>query len=153
MIRHDVLAIDSAGAAVGEHTWLNAAPIGSSRRGTILAHARHAHSGAFFDWASFASQQAAEKAVKAVLQRAGAEAWGHSVTGLLEEVARATAVPDEVVEAAKELDKAYIPARYPDAFASGTPARLYTRGEAERLVDHAELVVRFCEGLLSPPQS
>ena len=45
----------------------------------------------FFEWAAFAAQQAAEKAVKAVFQRLGAVAWGHSVAGLLE--ASATAGP------------------------------------------------------------
>ncbi|MBI4493722.1 MAG: HEPN domain-containing protein [Chloroflexi bacterium] len=33
----------------------------------------------FHDWACFSAQQAAEKTVKAVLQRLGAEAWGHAV--------------------------------------------------------------------------
>src|SRR5438876_155655 len=32
-----------------------------------------------FDWACFAAQQASEKAVKAVFQSRGAEAWGHAV--------------------------------------------------------------------------
>jgi len=32
-----------------------------------------------FEWACFVSQQAAEKAVKAVLQKMNATAWGHSV--------------------------------------------------------------------------
>ena len=41
----------------------------------------------FYEWACFISQQAAEKAAKAVLQRWGAEAWGHSVVRLLEAVA------------------------------------------------------------------
>lgn len=118
-----------------------------------LAHARYALAGAFFDWASFAAQQAAEKGVKAVLQSLGAEAWGHALGGLLGELAAVKPVPTDVSDAAKRLDKAYIPTRYPDAFAAGTPATLYTRLEAERLIDDAELILRFCEGLLAPPQA
>lgn len=61
-------------------------------------------------------------------------------------------MPTDVAEAGRELDKAYIPTRYPDAFPFGTPGVLYTRAEAERMIANAELVVRFCEGLLSAPQ-
>ena len=42
----------------------------------------------FYDWACFSSQQAAEKAVKAVFQKMGAEAWGHSVADLLQELSK-----------------------------------------------------------------
>ena len=48
-----------------------------------LRHARHARAGGAHEWACFAAQQAAEKSPKAVLTRRGADAWGHTVTGLL----------------------------------------------------------------------
>ena len=114
-----------------------------------LAHARNDLEDGFYDWACFSAQQAAEKAAKAVLHRAGAEAWGHSVADLLTEVGKSHPVSGPLVDAALELDKAYIPARYPDAHPSGSPRRRYTRAEAERMVAHANGVVRFCEGLLS----
>jgi HEPN domain-containing protein len=41
-----------------------------------LEHAKHDLQGGFYDWACFSAQQAAEKAVKAVLQGMGAEVWG-----------------------------------------------------------------------------
>jgi HEPN domain-containing protein len=115
-----------------------------------LAHAQHSMSGAFHDWACFAAQQAAEKAARAVLNRAGGETRGHSVADLLREVRGLHAVGDDLMDLALELDKVYIPARYPDAHPSGSPRRRYTRNEAERMVAHAEQIVRFCEGLLSP---
>lgn len=87
--------------------------------------------------------------MKAVLIRAGIEAWGHSVADLLEEAKRFHAISEDLRDAALELDKAYIPARYPDAHPSGSPARRYTRAEAERMVTYAQCVVEFCEGLLS----
>jgi len=92
----------------------------------------------FFEWAAFAAQQAAEKAVKAV-----------SVAGLLEELAQKLPVPEALLDAASELDKAYIPSRYPDALPEGAPFQRYRRGEAERLLGHAEAVYAYCEGVLS----
>lgn len=66
----------------------------------------------FYEWSCFSSQQFAEKAVKAVFQKMGAEAWGHSVADLLEELSKTYEVPEEFVNGALELDKAYIPTRY-----------------------------------------
>jgi len=114
-----------------------------------LEHARSDLERGFYDWACFSSQQAAEKAVKAVFQKMGAEAWGHSVADLLEELSRREQVPEELIDAALELDKAYIPTRYPNAHPSGSPRRRYTEREARRLIDHAARIVGFCQGLLS----
>lgn len=100
------------------------------------------------EWACFSAQQSAEKAVKAVFQRMGAEAWGHSVADLLDELARSRQVPSDLRDAALELDKAYIPTRYPNAHPTGSPRTRYTQGEARRLVSHAERILRFCEDLL-----
>jgi HEPN domain-containing protein len=79
----------------------------------------------------------------------GAEAWGHSVADLLKEPAKKHDVPDELVEVALELDKAYIPTRYPIARPSGPPRIRYTKGEARRLIEYAERIVKFCSDLLS----
>jgi HEPN domain-containing protein len=114
-----------------------------------LAHGRNDLEVGFYDWACFSSQQAAGKAVKAVFQKMGAEVWGQSVADLLQELGQSHLVQGDLVNAALELDKAYIPARYPNAHPSGSPRRRYTRIEAERLVSHAESIVRFCENLLS----
>jgi HEPN domain-containing protein len=91
-----------------------------------LEHARSDTERGFYDWACFSAQQAAEKAVKAVFQKMGAEAWGHSVADLLDELSSSRPVAEELRDAALELDKAYIPARYPNAHPSGSPRRRYT---------------------------
>ena len=114
-----------------------------------LEHARKDERDGFYNWACFSSQQAAEKAVKAVFQKMGAEAWGHSVADLLKELAMKHSVPEELFDASLELDKAYIPTRYPNAHPSGSPRSLYTKKEASRLIGYAERIVNFCSDLLS----
>ena len=114
-----------------------------------LEHARHDLSAGFHDWACFSAQQAAEKAAKAVLQKLAVEAWGHSVADLLDEIARSRGVPGDLRDAGLELDKAYIPARYPNAHPSGSPRSRYTKGEAERMISHAERILQCCRDLLS----
>lgn len=117
-----------------------------------LEHARSDLQRGFFDWACFSSQQAAEKAAKAVLQRLGAEPWGHAVADLLKEAAKKLRVPQQLIDAAFELDEAYIPATYPNAHPAGAPCELYTRQEAERLVGHAGKIVEFCARVLPEAQ-
>jgi HEPN domain-containing protein len=114
-----------------------------------LEHAKSDTERSYYNWACFSAQQAAEKAIKAVFQKMGAEAWGHSVADLLTELAKKYQIQEELISGALELDKAYIPARYPNAHPSGSPRRRYTNEEANRLVGHAEKIVRFCSGLLS----
>jgi HEPN domain-containing protein len=116
-----------------------------------LEHAQSDLAGGYFDWACFSAQQAAEKAVKAVLQRKGDEAWGHSVADLLDALGSHGAVPDRLREMGLELDKAYISSRHPNAHPAGSPRRRYTRGEAERLIDYAGQILGFCQGLLAAP--
>jgi len=117
-----------------------------------LEHARNDMQGGFYNWACFSTQQAAEKAIKAVFQRIGAEAWGHSVADLLKELARKQVVSEELMDASLELDKAYIPTRYPNAHPSGSPRSRYTKEESRRLIGYAEKIVQFCSNLLSEIQ-
>jgi len=115
-----------------------------------LEHARASIELGHFEWSCFAAQQAAEKAAKAVFEDMGAVAWGHSAADLLQELTQHHAVANELMEGAYELDKAYIPARYPNAHPSGSPRQRFTHDEAARLVKHAQRIVDFCAGLLSP---
>jgi HEPN domain-containing protein len=114
-----------------------------------LENARYEVKGGFYEWACFLSQQAAEKAVKAVFQRLGAEAFGRSVAGLMQRLGKKFKIERELVDIARELDKAYIPTRYPNASPEGAPYKLYTKREASRLIEHASRIVRRCEDLLS----
>ena len=114
-----------------------------------LEHARNDVQGGFYNWACFSAQQAAEKAIKAVFQRMGAEAWRHSVAVLLKELAKRHDIPGGLSDEALELDKAYIPTRYPNAHPSGSARSRYTKEEASRLIGYAEGIVKFCSDLLS----
>ncbi|MEN3009721.1 MAG: HEPN domain-containing protein [Candidatus Bipolaricaulaceae bacterium] len=114
-----------------------------------LLHAQSDAEHGFYEWSRFSAQKAAEKAVKTVFQRLGVEAWGYSVADLLRELSRHRSVPDELMQAALELDKVYILARYPNADPSGLPRRRYTKEEALRLIGHAERILWFCQDLLA----
>ncbi len=114
-----------------------------------LAHACVSLEGGYHEWACFSAQQGAEKAVKALFMDAGGIAWGHSVTGLLGELPENTRAGDDLLEAAKEPDKHYIPARYPNAHPGGAPHDYYTRREAERAVENGDRIVEWCAGLLA----
>ncbi len=68
-----------------------------------LDSARWLVEGHFHEWACFAAKQAAEKAVKGVLESKGAVARGHSVTNLLLGLGEEVAVPDELVVSGRTL--------------------------------------------------
>lgn len=116
-----------------------------------LDHARRATEHGDYEWACFAAQQGAKKAVKAVFQKVGAVAWGHSVAALLEALPDISPLDDALLDAAKELDKHYIPARYPNSHPQGAPFEYYTQGEADRAVSNAEKIITFCSGFLFEP--
>ncbi|ACX51666.1 HEPN domain protein [Ammonifex degensii KC4] len=114
-----------------------------------LEAARRMAQEAFFEWACFVSQQAAEKAVKAVFQKLGGLAWGHSVFELLRALQTKVKVGEEILDCARTLDKFYVPARYPNGFAAGSPFEYFTEKEAENALFCAGRIVEFCEGILA----
>lgn len=97
-----------------------------------------------YNWSCFASQQAAEKALKAIYDFLGGEGWGHMIVKLLKELP-----PDKVVvkkdllEKAVYLDKLYIPTRYPNGFDSGAPQDYYTAKEAKEAIKYARNILSF----------
>lgn len=109
-----------------------------------LEHARHALEDKDFEWAAFAAQQAAEKALKALILARGGEPWGHLTTGLAEALPKDLTAPHELLDATRRLDKHYIPARYPNGFPDGYPGKLYTKGESEQAIADATTILTFC---------
>src|SRR5438552_17455218 len=108
-----------------------------------IAHAEHATDAGDHEWAAFAAQQSAEKALKAVIIAHGGEPWGHLTTALVEALP-ADLEAASALDAARRLDKHYIPARYPNGFPSGYPGKLYTLGEAEQAIHDAKVILDFC---------
>ncbi len=109
-----------------------------------LAHARHAAEDGDYEWSAFAAQQAAEKALKALILALGGEAWGHSLLHLCRGLSQRVTVPAEVVEAARRLDRHYLPTRYPNGWDQGAPRDYYARSDAEEAIAQAEVVFAFC---------
>jgi HEPN domain-containing protein len=111
-----------------------------------LNHARTSRQTGAFEWSCFAAQQASEKALKAVFQAKHLEGWGRVLIMLLEDLkAHGSSIPDPVFEAARSLDKFYIPTRYPNAFASGAPGQFYGEKDAQGAVEDAGIILEFCK--------
>jgi HEPN domain-containing protein len=107
-------------------------------------HARHARASGDYEWSCFAAHQAGEKALKAVFQKLGMDAWGHTLTALIGNLPAPSQPADELILCAKVLDKHYIPTRYPSGFESGAPTDFYTPQEAEQAIGCAEAFIAFC---------
>jgi HEPN domain-containing protein len=115
-----------------------------------LGHARNALEDGDYEWSCFAAQQAAEKALKAVFQRHGADAWGHTLSSLIGNMPGAVEQPSpQLVDFARMLDKHYIPTRYPNGFASGAPTDFYTALEAQNAISYAEAIIEYCRHQIS----
>jgi HEPN domain-containing protein len=110
-----------------------------------IRHARNALRDGDYEWSCFAAQQAAEKALKAVFQKNGMDAWGHTLTALIGNMVAIAEVPEKLTEYAKILDKHYIPTRYPNGFDSGAPTDFYTRREAGDAIEYSESIIEFCK--------
>jgi len=111
-----------------------------------LNHAVHACEDEDFEWSCFSAQQGAEKAVKAVFLYLHGESWGHSVFALLKALGDKIEISERLIEAAKALDKHYIPTRYPNSFDSGMPGEYYTKKDAQEAIENAREIIEFCEG-------
>lgn len=101
----------------------------------------------YWEWACFTAQQAAEKAVKALLMKGGASVWGHAITPMLRRLT-GVSVSTTMIEYAQLLDAYYIPTRYPNGFAEGKPADYYNEQKAREAVDAASELIRFCKNHL-----
>jgi HEPN domain-containing protein len=113
-----------------------------------LRAARSARDTGHYEWAAFASHQAAEKAIKAVYQKLHMEAWGHALTSLLEHLPNEKQANEELIEKAMVLDRHYIPTRYPNGFERGAPTDYYSRKDADEAISDAEAIIEFCQNIL-----
>ncbi len=116
--------------------WLNQAARDYEQAKDSKAAGRH-------EWACFAAQQAAEKAVKALHLANGQEAWGHMIAKLLSELPAEVAVPPELTDKGRVLDASYIPPRYPDSYPEGAPFEHYGSLQSEEALRYAGEIIAF----------
>lgn len=95
------------------------------------------------EWACFAAQQAAEKAVKALHLHLGQEAWGHVIAQLLGGLPEEMTIPDDLIEKARVLDNFYIPSRYPNSHPQGAPFEHYGPLQSEEALRYAGEILDF----------
>jgi len=92
----------------------------------------------------FHSQQAAEKALKALLYFNNINGWGHSIFTLLEKYKELKNLDlQNLSQYALSLDKHYITTRYPDALPDLAPHNAYNAQEAEKAIEQADKLIEF----------
>ena len=96
-------------------------------------------------WCCFACQQAAEKALKAVLEHLRTPRPGHNLLELLAHISGQLQVPESVRRACVVLNRYYISTRYPNAFPSGAPVQMFDEQDAREALSHAQEVLAFAE--------
>lgn len=107
-----------------------------------LDDARYSAAGGRFNLACFLAQQSAEKALKALLYSAGAEAvWGHSVAELCQDVIAIHPDLAPLAMVGGPLDKYYIPTRYPNGLPGGIPSDAFVSVDARTAISMAEQVL------------
>lgn len=95
------------------------------------------------EWACFAAQQAAEKAVKALHLHLGQEAWGHVVARLLRELPETVRLPEGLVDKARFLDNLYLPTRYANGHPAGAPFEHYGPIQSAEAIQYAREIIDF----------
>lgn len=90
----------------------------------------------------FLSQQAAEKAIKALLIfKFKKFETIHSVVELLKRVGAS----EELIKLGIELDRHYITSRYPNAWPLGAPSKMYREEDAVSAVNAARRIIEYVE--------
>jgi HEPN domain-containing protein len=105
-----------------------------------------------FPQACFYTQQAGEKALKAVWYFRDADPWGHSIRRLIEDLENVDLnVYDQLkglLKAGTVLDRFYIPTRYPNGLPELTPAEAYLDEDAELCIRQATEILAAVKSLL-----
>jgi HEPN domain-containing protein len=93
------------------------------------------------EWACFAAQQGAEKAVKALHLAHGQEAWGHVIARLLQELPQPA--PADLIDKAKVLDAFYIATRYANGHPEGPPFEHYGSIQSNDAITYASEIIAY----------
>ena len=110
-----------------------------------LQAARASLSAGSCEWACFQSQQAGEKALKALWFHYNADPWGHSLTRLIEQFPVSSVRTEllKLAEQARHLDRMYIPTRYPNGLPDLAPFEAFVQRDAEESIHKAQSIIEF----------
>lgn len=87
--------------------------------------------------------------MKALHLHLGQEAWGHVVAKLLRELPKRAEPSPDLVEKARVLDGAYIPARYPNSYAEGPPSEHFGSLQSEQALSYAREILDFARAQMA----
>jgi HEPN domain-containing protein len=112
-----------------------------------LEHARASARDARHEWACFAAQQSAEKAIKGLHLAKGQDAWGHVVATLLAELPME--VPAILLDKARVLDNFYVATRYVNGHDAGAPYEHYGPLQSEQAIAYAGEILEFARSQMA----
>ena len=125
--------------------WLKTAKGDLEAAKILMASCKYAH-------ACFHSQQAGEKAVKAVWFFLDADPWGHSITKLIQDLESVEITMYEKFEQIKRcavlLDRFYITTRYPNGLPDLTPDESFLKEDAKSCVENAEKIIETAKAII-----
>lgn len=113
-----------------------------------ILHAKNSLNDGDYEWACFASQQAAEKVLKAVYEKNNLSVKGHSIVGLLRGLNSYQTIPEDLYALARILSRYYIETRYPNGFPEGAPVDYFDAGLAKEAIDAAEKIFGWCRNII-----
>ena len=79
----------------------------------------------------------------------GQEAWGHVVAKLLRELPAQVSVSEEIIDKARVLDNFYIPARYPNSHAEGSPFEHFGALQSGEALKYAREIIEFAHSQMA----
>jgi HEPN domain-containing protein len=109
-----------------------------------LGYAELGAASGYHEGAAFHAQQAAEKAVKALVQSLHGAVRGHAITEMLRQLPASVAVPAEIRDAGQQLDKVYVTSRYPNGFAWGNPGDYFNEKDSRELIAYGKHILEWC---------
>ena len=124
--------------------WLETAQEDLDAARDLMDSGKYSHS-------CFFSQQAGEKAVKALWYFLGEDPWGHSIQRLVNElpVPEAHSRLQPLLDAGVLLDRYYIPTRYPNGLPDLTPGQVYFKRDAEACLESSNRLISVVGQLMA----
>ena len=126
--------------------WLKTAEGDLETAVVLLQNKKYPHS-------CFHSQQAGEKALKAVWYLLEADPWGHSVKKLIQNLENVDLDIkrrlDDVLKSAVLLDRYYIPTRYPNGLPDLIPEEAFLEEDAKAGIENAGKIIEAVKNILS----